>query len=194
MLEKREITVVNEDSGETRNYVIPYGSRIKVLDGTYLEAGDELTEGSVNPHDILRIKGAGAVQDYMMREVQRVYRLQGVDINDKHIEIIVRQMLKKVRIEEAGDSRYLPGALIDILAIKGKIDPLIGLKENVLLGKLIPAGTGLKKYRNLHLDTGKVVNKIEEADEFDYDAASMEEEMRDQKSEDAAMMMDSENL
>ena len=200
--EKREITVVNEDSGETRNYVIPYGSRIKVLDGTYLEAGDELTEGSVNPHDILRIKGAGAVQDYMMREVQRVYRLQGVDINDKHIEIIVRQMLKKVRIEEAGDSRYLPGALIDILeledenerllaegkepataeqtllgitkaslatssflsaasfqettkvltdaAIKGKIDPLIGLKENVLLGKLIPAGTGLKKYRNLH--------------------------------------------
>ena len=194
--EKREITVVNEDSGETRNYVIPYGSRIKVLDGTYLEAGDELTEGSVNPHDILRIKGAGAVQDYMMREVQRVYRLQGVDINDKHIEIIVRQMLKKVRIEEAGDSRYLPGALIDILeledenerllaegkepataeqtllgitkaslatssflsaasfqettkvltdaAIKGKIDPLIGLKENVLLGKLIPAGTGLK--------------------------------------------------
>ena len=244
--EKREITVVNEDSGETRNYVIPYGSRIKVLDGTYLEAGDELTEGSVNPHDILRIKGAGAVQDYMMREVQRVYRLQGVDINDKHIEIIVRQMLKKVRIEEAGDSRYLPGALIDILeledenerllaegkepataeqtllgitkaslatssflsaasfqettkvltdaAIKGKIDPLIGLKENVLLGKLIPAGTGLKKYRNLHLDTGKVVNKIEEADEFDYDAASMEEEMRDQKSEDAAMMMDSENL
>jgi len=244
--EKREITVVNEDSGETRNYVIPYGSRIKVLDGTYLEAGDELTEGSVNPHDILRIKGAGAVQDYMMREVQRVYRLQGVDINDKHIEIIVRQMLKKVRIEEAGDSQYLPGALIDILeledenerllaegkepataeqtllgitkaslatssflsaasfqettkvltdaAIKGKIDPLIGLKENVLLGKLIPAGTGLKKYRNLHLDTGKVVNKIEEADEFDYDAASMEEEMRDQKSEDAAMMMDSENL
>ena len=244
--EKREITVVNEDSGETRNYVIPYGSRIKVLDGTYLEAGDELTEGSVNPHDILRIKGAGAVQDYMMREVQRVYRLQGVDINDKHIEIIVRQMLKKVRIEEAGDSQYLPGALIDILeledenerllaegkepataeqtllgitkaslatssflsaasfqettkvltdaAIKGKIDPLIGLKENVLLGKLIPAGTGLKKYRNLHLDTGKVVNKIEEADEFDYDAASMEEEMRGQKSEDAAMMMDSENL
>ena len=244
--EKREITVVNEDSGETRNYVIPYGSRIKVLDGTYLEAGDELTEGSVNPHDILRIKGAGAVQDYMIREVQRVYRLQGVDINDKHIEIIVRQMLKKVRIEEAGDSQYLPGALIDILeledenerllaegkepataeqtllgitkaslatssflsaasfqettkvltdaAIKGKIDPLIGLKENVLLGKLIPAGTGLKKYRNLHLDTGKVVNKIEEADEFDYDAASMEEEMRDQKSEDAAMMMDSENL
>ena len=243
--EKREITVVNEDSGETRNYVIPYGSRIKVLDGTYLEAGDELTEGSVNPHDILRIKGAGAVQDYMMREVQRVYRLQGVDINDKHIEIIVRQMLKKVRIEDAGDSQYLPGALIDILeledenerllaegkeiataeqtllgitkaslatssflsaasfqettkvltdaAIKGKIDPLIGLKENVLLGKLIPAGTGLKKYRNLHLNTGKVVNEIEEVDEFDYDAdyPSMDEEVQDQKSDDVAMSLDS---
>ena len=244
--EKREITVVNEDSGETRSYIIPYGSRIKVLDGTYLEAGAELTEGSVNPHDILRIKGAEAVQDYMMREVQRVYRLQGVDINDKHIEIIVRQMLKKVRIEEAGDSQYLPGALIDILeledenerllaegkeiataeqtllgitkaslatssflsaasfqettkvltdaAIKGKIDPLIGLKENVLLGKLIPAGTGLKKYRNLHLNTGKVVNEIEEVDEFDYDAdyPSMDEEVQDQKSDDvAAMSLDS---
>ena len=201
--EKREITVVNEDSGETRNYVIPYGSRIKVLDGTYLEAGDELTEGSVNPHDILRIKGAGAVQDYMMREVQRVYRLQGVEINDKHIEIIVRQMLKKVRIEEAGDSRYLPGALIDILeledenerllaegkepataeqtllgitkaslatssflsaasfqettkvltdaAIKGKVDPLLGLKENVIIGKLIPAGTGMSMYKDINI-------------------------------------------
>ena len=182
----------------------------------------------------------------MIQEVQRVYRLQGVDINDKHIEVIVRQMLKKIRIEESGDTEFLPGTNVDRLefedvnevleaegkepataeqtllgitkaslatssflsaasfqettkvltdaAIKGKIDPLIGLKENVLLGKLIPAGTGLKKYRNLHLDTGKVVNKIEEADEFDYDAASMEEEMRDQKSEDAAMMMDSENL
>ena len=228
--EKREITIVNEDSGETRSYIIPYGSRIKVLDGTYLEAGAELTEGSVNPHDILRIKGAEAVQDYMMREVQRV---------------IVRQMLKKVRIEDAGDSQYLPGALIDILeledenerllaegkeiataeqtllgitkaslatnsflsaasfqettkvltdaAIKGKIDPLIGLKENVLLGKLIPAGTGLKKYRNLHLNTGKVVNEIEEVDEFDYDAdyPSMDEEVQDQKSDDVAMSLDS---
>ena len=243
---KREIIITNKETGESKTYLIPYGSRIKVVDGQELEAGDELTEGSVNPHDLLKIKGIRAVQDYMLREVQRVYRLQGVDINDKHIEIIVRQMLKKVRIEEAGDSQYLPGALIDILeledenerllaegkepataeqtllgitkaslatssflsaasfqettkvltdaAIKGKIDPLIGLKENVLLGKLIPAGTGLKKYRNLHLDTGKVVNKIEEADEFDYDAASMEEEMRGQKSEDAAMMMDSENL
>ena len=242
---KREVVVTNKETGDSKAYLIPYGSRIKVLEGQELEAGDELTEGSVNPHDILAIKGVRAVQDYMIREVQRVYRLQGVDINDKHIEIIVRQMLKKVRIEDAGDSQYLPGALIDILeledenerllaegkeiataeqtllgitkaslatssflsaasfqettkvltdaAIKGKIDPLIGLKENVLLGKLIPAGTGLKKYRNLHLNTGKVVNEIEEVDEFDYDAdyPSMEEEVQDQKSDDVAMSLDS---
>jgi DNA-directed RNA polymerase subunit beta' len=196
-----------------------------VQDGAVLEAGDELTEGSVNPHDILAIKGVRAVQDYMMREVQRVYRLQGVDINDKHIEIIVRQMLKKMRISESGDSDYLPGALIDYLdlenvnkklaeegkrlataeqtllgitkaslatnsflsaasfqettkvltdaAIKGKIDPLIGLKENVLLGKLIPAGTGLKKYRGLHLDTeipSVLAAEVTVSDEYDYDA------------------------
>ena len=203
--EKREITIVNEDSGETRSYIIPYGSRIKVLDGTYLEAGAELTEGSVNPHDILRIKGAEAVQDYMMREVQRVYRLQGVEINDKHIEVIVRQMLKKIRIEDNGDTEFLPGTLVDFLeyedvneqmekegkqpadgkqvmlgitkaslatnsflsaasfqettkvlteaAIKGKVDPLIGLKENVIIGKLIPAGTGMKRYRDVRLNS-----------------------------------------
>ena len=116
--EKREIIVTNNETGESKAYVIPYGARIKVLDGAHLEAGDELTEGSVNPHDILKIKGVRAVQDYMMREVQRVYRLQGVDINDKHIEIIVRQMLKKVRIDEAGDSQYLPGALVDILELE----------------------------------------------------------------------------
>jgi DNA-directed RNA polymerase subunit beta' len=221
--EKREIVVSNNETGEAKSYTIPYGARIKVTDGAILEAGDELTEGSVNPHDILAIKGVRAVQDYMMREVQRVYRLQGVDINDKHIEIIVRQMLKKMRINDSGDSDYLPGALIDNLdleivnkklaeegkrlataeqtllgitkaslatnsflsaasfqettkvltdaAIKGKIDPLIGLKENVLLGKLIPAGTGLKKYRGLHLDTE--IAEVEEEntiDEFDYDA------------------------
>jgi DNA-directed RNA polymerase subunit beta' len=202
---KREVVVTNPEDGETKAYLIPYGSRIKVTDGQVLEAGDELTEGSVNPHDILKIKGVRAVQDYMLSEVQRVYRLQGVDINDKHIEVIVRQMLKKVRIEESGDSEYLPGTLVDILdfdemnenlidagkepaqgqqvmlgitkaslatnsflsaasfqettkvltdaAIKGKIDPLIGLKENVLLGKLIPAGTGMKRYRDVKLDT-----------------------------------------
>ncbi len=238
--EKREITVINDASGEARNYVIPYGARIKVLDGTYLEAGDELTEGSVNPHDILKIKGAEAVQEYMMREVQRVYRLQGVDINDKHIEIIVRQMLKKVRIEDAGDSKYLPGALIDILdledenerllaegkapataeqtllgitkaslatnsflsaasfqettkvltdaAIKGKVDPLIGLKENVLLGKLIPAGTGLKKYRSLHLNTEEK-EQIEELDEYDYEAdyTSLDEDFSLSSSEESVI-------
>lgn len=202
---KREVIVTNKETGESKAYLIPYGSRIKVLDGQELEAGDELTEGSVNPHDILKIKGVRAVQDYMIQEVQRVYRLQGVEINDKHIEVIVRQMLKKIRIENNGDSEFLPGTLIDTLdfddekerleaegkqipegkqvmlgitkaslatnsflsaasfqettkvlteaAIKGKIDPLIGLKENVIIGKLIPAGTGMKRYRNIQLNT-----------------------------------------
>ncbi len=203
---KREIVVTNNEDGESKTYLIPYGSRIKVQEGDYLEAGDALTEGSVNPHDLLKIKGIRAVQDYMLREVQRVYRLQGVEINDKHIEVIVRQMLKKVRIENNGDTELLPGTLVDILdfedenekilaeggepaegkqvmlgitkaslatnsflsaasfqettkvlteaAIKGKVDPLIGLKENVIIGKLIPAGTGMKRYRNVKLDTG----------------------------------------
>ncbi len=203
---KREVIVTNNETGESKAYLIPYGSRIKVQDGAVLEAGDELTEGSVNPHDILRIKGLRAVQDYMIQEVQRVYRLQGVDINDKHIEVIVRQMLKKVRVEEAGDTEFLPGTNVDRLefedanarllaegkeaatgeqimlgitkaslatnsflsaasfqettkvlteaAIKGKVDPLIGLKENVIIGKHIPAGTGMRKYRDVKLDSG----------------------------------------
>ena len=202
---KREIIVTNDETGESKAYLIPYGSRIKIQDGAYLEAGDELTEGSVNPHDILKIKGLRAVQDYMIQEVQRVYRLQGVDINDKHIEVIVRQMLKKVRVEEAGDTDFLPGTNVDRLvfedvneqmekegktpatgeqimlgitkaslatnsflsaasfqettkvlteaAIKGKVDPLVGLKENVIIGKHIPAGTGMHKYRDIKLDT-----------------------------------------
>ena len=205
---KREVIVTNEETGESKAYLIPYGSRIKVADGAQLEAGDELTEGSVNPHDILKIKGLRAVQDYMLQEVQRVYRLQGVDINDKHIEVIVRQMLKKVRVEEAGDSEFLPGTNVDILefedvnkqlveegkepatgeqimlgitkaslatnsflsaasfqettkvlteaAIKGKIDPLVGLKENVIIGKHIPAGTGMKKYQDIRLESEEV--------------------------------------
>ena len=205
---KREVIVTNEETGESKAYLIPYGSRIKVTDGAQLEAGDELTEGSVNPHDILKIKGLRAVQDYMLQEVQRVYRLQGVDINDKHIEVIVRQMLKKVRVEEAGDSEFLPGTNVDILefedvnkqlveegkepatgeqimlgitkaslatnsflsaasfqettkvlteaAIKGKIDPLVGLKENVIIGKHIPAGTGMKKYQDIRLESEEV--------------------------------------
>ena len=203
---KREIIVTNPDNGDSKTYLIPYGSRIKIVDGQVLEAGDELTEGSVNPHDILRIKGVRAVQDYMLREVQRVYRLQGVEISDKHIEVLVRQMLKKIRIEENGDTEFLPGTLVDVLefeevneklekegktpaegkqimlgitkaslatdsflsaasfqettkvlteaAIKGKVDHLVGLKENVIIGKLIPAGTGLKRYRDIQLDTG----------------------------------------
>ena len=202
---KREIIVTNNETGESKAYLIPYGSRIKIQDGAVLEAGDELTEGSVNPHDILKIKGVRAVQDYMLHEVQRVYRLQGVEINDKHIELIVRQMLKKIRVEENGDSNFLPGTMVDILefedenarliaegkepavgeavmlgitkaslatnsflsaasfqettkvlteaAIKGKVDPLIGLKENVIIGKLIPVGTGMREYREVKLNT-----------------------------------------
>ncbi len=203
---KREIIVTNPENGDSKTYLIPYGSRIKIADGQVLEAGDELTEGSVNPHDILRIKGVRAVQDYMIREVQRVYRLQGVEISDKHIEVLVRQMLKKIRIEDNGDTEFLPGTLVDVLefeevnenlekegkkpaegkqvmlgitkaslatdsflsaasfqettkvlteaAIKGKVDHLVGLKESVIIGKLIPAGTGLKRYRDIQLDTG----------------------------------------
>ena len=216
---KREVVVTNNETGETKTYLIPYGSRIKILDGTELEAGDELTEGSVNPHDILKIKGVRAVQDYMLREVQRVYRLQGVEINDKHIEVIVRQCLQKIRVEENGDSDLLPGSMVDSLeflelnekleeegkelavgsqvllgitkaslatnsflsaasfqettkvlteaAIKGKVDPLIGMKENVIIGKLIPAGTGMKRYRNTKLDSE--INTEEEIvfDDFD---------------------------
>ncbi|MCR5784817.1 MAG: DNA-directed RNA polymerase subunit beta' [Eubacterium sp.] len=223
---KKEIVVTNPETGEERTYLIPYSSRIKVIDGDKLVAGDELTEGSVNPHDILRIKGVRAVQDYLLREVQRVYRLQGVDINDKHIEVIVRQMLKKIRIETNGDTDFLPGTLVDFLrfedtnaemveqgkepatgeqtilgitkaslatdsflsaasfqettkvltdaAIKGKIDPLVGLKENVLIGKLIPAGTGMKRYRGVKLNTEKKTNVFEEAMNADSDEDDFE--------------------
>ena len=229
---KREVIVTNNETGETKAYLIPYGSRIKIVDGATLEAGDELTEGSVNPHDILKIKGVRAVQDYMLREVQRVYRLQGVEINDKHIEVIVRQCLQKIRVEEAGDSGLLPGSMVDALdflelnekleeegktlaegaqvllgitkaslatnsflsaasfqettkvlteaAIKGKIDPLIGMKENVIIGKLIPAGTGMKRYRNIKLDSD--VNEEEELsfDDFsDFDAEPAANETED---------------
>ena len=232
---KREIVVSNNDTGESKTYLIPYGSRIKVTDGQELEAGDELTEGSVNPHDLLKIKGVRAVQDYMIQEVQRVYRLQGVEINDKHIEVIVRQMLKKVRIENNGDAEFLPGTMVDVLdydemnqklteegkepaegkqimlgitkaslatnsflsaasfqettkvlteaAIKGKVDPLIGLKENVIIGKLIPAGTGMKRYRNVKLDCDmdeyddiELSEDYEELEEIEEELISVEEE------------------
>ena len=223
---KREVIVTNNETGETKAYLIPYGSRIKVVDGQELEAGDELTEGSVNPHDILKIKGVRAVQDYMLREVQRVYRLQGVEINDKHVEVIVRQCLQKIRVEELGDSDLLPGSMVDSLdflelnekleeegkelavgsqvllgitkaslatnsflsaasfqettkvlteaAIKGKVDPLIGMKENVIIGKLIPAGTGMKIYRNIKLDSD--VNDDDTLDFDDDDFADFAEE------------------
>ena len=225
---KREIIVNDPETGDSKTYLIPYGSRIKVLDGQVLEAGDELTEGSVNPHDILRIKGVRAVQDYMIREVQRVYRLQGVEINDKHIEVIVHQMLKKIRIEDNGDTEFLPGTLVDVLdveevnekleaegkqpaegkqvmlgitkaslatnsflsaasfqettkvlteaAIKGKVDPLIGLKENVIIGKLIPAGTGMKRYSEISLDTGMPEVKTASEEPEDTEEISVEEE------------------
>ncbi|MGI6089410.1 MAG: DNA-directed RNA polymerase subunit beta', partial [Bilifractor porci] len=220
---KREIIVTDDETGTSKTYLIPYGSRIKVMDGDTLEAGDALTEGSVNPHDILRIKGITAVQDYLLREVQRVYRLQGVEICDKHIEVIVRQMLKKVRIEDGGDTKFMPGRLVDFLdfddaneeaeeaggrpatgerillgitkaslatdsflsaasfqettrvltdaAIKGKVDRLIGLKENVIIGKLIPAGTGMKYYSSLKLDTDDQVipERVNEDEELILD-------------------------
>ena len=232
---KREVIVTNDETGESKAYLIPYGSRIRVLDDQVLEAGDELTEGSVNPHDILKIKGVRAVQDYMLREVQKVYRLQGVDINDKHIEIIVRQMLKKIIIDEPGDSDYLPGTQANILefedtneklvaegkepatgtqimlgitkaslatdsfmsaasfqettkvltdaAIKSKMDPLVGLKENVLIGKLIPAGTGMKRYRSVKLDTEMEEVNFFDEDDDDYDYDEDFEELEDVNSE-----------
>ena len=211
---KREIIVTENETGNSKTYLIPYGSRIKVQDNQVLEAGDELTEGSVNPHDILKIKGVRAVQDYMIQEVQRVYRLQGVEINDKHVEMIVRQMLKKIKIEESGDSDVLPGTSMDVLdyndlndallaegknpaegkqvmlgitkaslatdsflsaasfqettkvlteaAINGKVDHLIGLKENVIIGKPIPAGTGMKRYRTINLSTDAAYEEDDE--------------------------------
>ena len=220
---KREVIITNPETGETKDYLIPYGSRIKVYDGDIIEAGDEITEGSVNPHDILKIKGLRGVQDYMIQEVQRVYRLQGVEISDKHIEVIVRQMLKRVKIEENGDTDFLPGSLVDWLtfentnaaleaegkepakgsrvllgitkaslatdsflsaasfqettrvlteaAIKGKIDPLIGLKENVIIGKLIPAGTGMSRYRNIELET----EQTEDAQDYQADGTYIDE-------------------
>ena len=224
---KNEIIITNPDTGDSKSYLKPFGTEMKKkVDGThlgtgdYVEEGDQLTEGSINPHDLLKIKGVEAVQDYLLQEVQKVYRLQGVDISDKHIEVLVRQMLKKVRIEESGDSGLLPGTMIDSLelevlnekleeegrqpavakqillgitkaslatdsflsaasfqettkvltdaAIKGKVDHLIGLKENVIIGKLIPAGTGMKRYRNVKIDTSAVDSiPVEDDDEID---------------------------
>ena len=232
---KREIVVTDTETGNSKTYLIPYGSRMKVQDEQVIEAGDELTEGSVNPHDILKIKGVRAVQDYMIREVQRVYRLQGVEINDKHVEMIVHQMLKKIKIEESGDSDVLPGTSMDVLdfnemnealiadgklpaegkqvmlgitkaslatdsflsaasfqettkvlteaAINGKVDHLIGLKENVLIGKLIPAGTGMKRYRSVKLDTDFSMDDEIVLGDDDDELILAEDEMMEEASE-----------
>ncbi|MDD4680026.1 MAG: DNA-directed RNA polymerase subunit beta' [Clostridia bacterium] len=226
---KREVIITNDDEGESKTYLIPYGSRIKVTEGQSILAGDELTEGSINPHDILKIKGVKGVQAYLLQEVQKVYRLQGVDINDKHIEVIVRQMLRKISVEDAGDTDLLPGSLVDIFtfdrenqrviaedgtpaqakrvllgitkaslatesflsaasfqettrvlteaAIKGKSDPLMGLKENVIIGKLIPAGTGMSRYRNIEIDTAGqdeelLQDELEDSIELELPSAS----------------------
>ena len=243
---KREIIVTNRETGESKAYLIPYGSRIKVADGAELEAGDELTEGSVNPHDILRIKGLRAVQEYMIQEVQRVYRLQGVEINDKHIEVIVRQMLKKIRIEESGDTEFLPGTNVDRLefedvnealeaegkepatgeqiimgitkaslatnsflsaasfqettkvlteaAIKGKVDPLVGLKENVIIGKHIPAGTGMRKYRDIKLNTEmEMEDELDFEDDFDFEFGDAEEVKQEGASDEETVTATSED-
>ena len=225
---KREIIVTNPETGESKAYLIPYGSKIKILDGAVLEAGDELTEGSINPHDLLKIKGLRAVQDYMIREVQRVYRLQGVEINDKHVEVIVRQMLKKIKVDKAGDSEFLPGTTVEVLdfnevneqleeegkepatgtqimlgitkaslatssflsaasfqettrvlteaAINGKVDPLVGLKENVIIGKLIPAGTGMKRYGDVKLSTDERIAREQEQAALAVSAEDVEDE------------------
>lgn len=243
---KREIIVTNNETGESKAYLIPYGSRIKIMDGAVLEAGDELTEGSVNPHDILKIKGVRAVQDYMIQEVQRVYRLQGVEINDKHIEVIVRQMLKKIRIETNGDSDFLPGTLVDILdyedenarleadgleladgkqvmlgitkaslatnsflsaasfqettkvlteaAIKGKVDPLIGLKENVIIGKLIPAGTGMKRYRDIRLSSDNhIMEDMDFAGAYEYEKEEYYSDMMEEDFEEEDIFDEAED-
>ncbi|MBR3212034.1 MAG: DNA-directed RNA polymerase subunit beta', partial [Firmicutes bacterium] len=241
---KREVVVTNLEMEEgakerQKTYLIPYGSRLKVTDGQVIEAGAEITEGSVKPHDIMKIRGIRAVQDYLLREVQRVYRLQGVEINDKHIEVIVRQMLKKVRIEKQGDTDFLPGSYADFLefedmneklvaegkepaegvrivlgitkaalatdsflsaasfqettkvltdaAIKGRIDPLIGLKENVIIGQLIPAGTGLRRYRDVKLDTdARIEEKAAlEKEKAEEEARKKAETAKDEAEEDA---------
>ena len=234
---KREVVVTNEETGEIRTYPIPFNSRIMIDDidgkGQMVKTGDVITDGSVDPHDLLRIQGVRSVQDYILREVQSAYRLQGVELNDKHIEVIVRQMLKKVRVEEAGDTDFLPGTMVDALeleevnerlesegkkpaeitkeilgiskaalatssflsaasfqettkvlteaAIKGKVDPLIGLKENVIIGKLIPAGTGMKRYQNVVLDTSEAdTTDVADALEDAYEEAEVSVEITEE--------------
>ena len=228
---KREAVITNAETGESKAYLIPFDSQPIVKDGQMVIAGQPLTEGPLNPNDILKINGLRAVQDYMLREVQVVYRKQGVEINDKHIEIILHQMLKKIQIEESGDTGLLPGTSVDVqdfeeinermiaegktpaegrrtilgiskaalatnsflsaasfqettkvlteAAIKGKVDPLIGLKENVILGKLIPAGTGMKEYRNVHLNTDNAPIPSRDRDEEEFGKSFTSQEPMD---------------
>lgn len=223
----RHAVIYNNETGEEKSYLIPFGSRVKVVEGQQIKAGDMITEGSVNPHDVLAIKGTAAVQDYLIQEVQRVYRMQGVDINDKHIEVIVRQMMRKVRIDDQGSTTLLPGSVVEKIqfihenaeieerikngekeltkatcipillgitkaslatdsflsaasfqettrvltdaAIKGKVDPLLGLKENVIIGKLVPAGTGMHRYSDIEIR--REINPDEKLDKSKEDIA-----------------------
>ena len=225
----RAIIVTAEEDGDVRTYPLPFGATVKVHEGDRVEAGSELTEGALNPHDVLRIRGVSAAQNYLIQEVQRVYRQQGVDINDRHIEVIVRQMMRKFRVDEPGDTDLLTGAMVDVFefeeanakvqeridageenltlatyvplllgitkaslatdsflsaasfqettrvltdaAIKGKIDPLLGLKENVIIGKLIPAGSGMERYR----DFEETVSPVVPEETSEEEAASEEE-------------------
>ena len=248
--DKKTDIVITDDEGNSKAYPVSRDTRVKVQEGQIVEKGEEITEGSENPHDIVRILGVRAVQDYMLREVQKVYRIQGVEINDKHIELIVRQMLKKIVVDEAGDSEFLPGSQVDTIefmevnekletegrqpavgtpiilgitkaslastsfmsaasfqettkvltdaAINGKVDPLIGLKENVIIGKLIPAGTGMKRYQNIELDTGVEFHEDEDEEEVQVteeetdelievvEVSEDEEEAADEEAETAA--------
>jgi len=231
---QRSISITNPETGEAVSIAIPFGSTMKVREGQMVEEGDELTEGALNPHDILRIKGPSAVQNYLIREVQRVYRQQGVDINDRHIEVIVRQMMRKIKVDEPGDTDFLIGSFVDVLdfeeenrkiqqrieagetdlrpavgslvlmgitkaslatesflsaasfqettrvlteaAIKGKVDHLVGLKENVIIGKLVPAGSGMEMYRDFDMTLIKPeVPEVPEDSEDEYDSLEIEE-------------------
>ena len=238
--EKKTDIVITDSEGNSKAYPVSRDTRVKVQEGQIVEKGEEITEGSENPHDIVRILGVRAVQDYMIREVQKVYRIQGVEINDKHIELIVRQMLKKIIVDEPGDSSFLPGSQVDTIdfteaneklveegktpatgtpiilgitkaslatnsfmsaasfqettkvltdaAINGKIDPLIGLKENVIIGKLIPAGTGMKRYADVELDTG--IEYVEEPEEAEVQDQNGEAEADAESAAEAETIQD----
>ena len=233
----KHAVIFNKETGEERAYLIPFGFRVKVFDGDHIKKGDKITDGAVNPHDILDILGPEAVMNYLISEVQSTYRLQGVEINDKHIEVIVRQMMRKVKVEDAGDTGFMSGQTYDknevlyeneqikkriangeeglreatftqlllgitkaalatdsflsaasfqettrVLtdaAIKGKVDPLVGLKENVILGKIIPAGTGMQRYADVQLESNSEAEIVENDDTDDVIVALEDDEIMD---------------